>query len=121
VGIVLSVVIFLPLAGAVVAALVPKSRPEVAKWVAAVTSGVGLALTAWIVVAFDRTSGAMQFVTDVAWVPQAGIHYHLGVDGISITMLALSSLLGLIAVIASWKITDRAPAYFAMLLLLQVG
>ena len=120
-GIVLSVVIFLPLAGAVVAALVPKSRPEVAKWVAAVTSGVGLALTAWIVVAFDRTSGAMQFVTDVAWVPQAGIHYHLGVDGISITMLALSSLLGLIAVIASWKITDRAPAYFAMLLLLQVG
>jgi NADH-quinone oxidoreductase subunit M len=117
----LSVVIFLPLAGAVVAALVPKSRPEVAKWVAAVTSGVGLALTAWIVVAFDRTSGAMQFVTDVAWVPQAGIHYHLGVDGISITMLALSSLLGLLAVIASWKITDRAPAYFAMLLLLQVG
>jgi len=121
VGIVLSVVIFLPLAGAVVAALVPKSRPEVAKWVAAVTSGVGLALTAWIVVAFDRTSSGMQFVTDVAWVPQAGIHYHLGVDGISITMLALSSLLGLIAVIASWKITDRAPAYFAMLLLLQVG
>jgi len=121
VGIVLSVVIFLPLAGAVVAALVPKSRPQVAKWVAAITSGVGLALTAWIVVAFDRTSGAMQFVTDVAWVPQAGIHYHLGVDGISITMLALSSLLGLIAVIASWKITDRAPAYFAMLLLLQVG
>jgi len=117
----LSVVIFLPLAGAVVAALVPKGRPEVAKWVAAITSGVGLALTAWIVVAFDRTSSGMQFVTDAVWVPQAGIHYHLGVDGISITMLALSSLLGLLAVIASWKITDRAPAYFAMLLLLQVG
>jgi len=117
----LSVVIFLPLAGAVAAALVPKGRPEVAKWVAAITSGVGLALTAWIVVAFDRTSSGMQFVTDAVWVPQAGIHYHLGVDGISITMLALSSLLGLLAVIASWKITDRAPAYFAMLLLLQVG
>jgi NADH-quinone oxidoreductase subunit M len=117
----LSVVVFLPLAGAVVAALVPKSRPEVAKWVAALTSGLGLALTVWIVALFDRTSAGMQFVTDVAWVPQAGIHYHLGADGISITLLALSSLLGLIAVIASWKITDRAPTYFAMLLLLQVG
>ncbi len=117
----LSVVVFLPLAGAVVSALVPKTRPEVAKWVAAITMGLGLALTVWIVAVFDRTASGMQFVTNVAWVPQAGIHYHLGVDGVSITMLALSSLLGLIAVIASWKVTDRAPTYFAMLLLLQVG
>jgi NADH-quinone oxidoreductase subunit M len=117
----LSAVVFLPLAGAVVAALVPKGSPGAAKWVAAVTSGLGLALTVWLVAAFDRTSAGMQFVTDVVWVPQAGIHYHLGLDGISIAMLALSSLLGLIAVIASWKVTDRAPAYFAMLLLLQVG
>jgi NADH-quinone oxidoreductase subunit M len=105
----------------VVSALVPKSNPGAAKWVAAITSGLGLALTVWLVAAFDRTAAGMQFVTDVAWVPQAGIHYHLGLDGISIAMLGLSSLLGLIAVIASWKITDRAPTYFAMLLLLQVG
>lgn len=118
---VLTAIVFLPLVGAVAVAFVPKSRPSVARWVAAVTSGVGLALTAWLVASFQRGASAMQFVTDVVWVPQAGIHYHLGADGISITMLALSSLLGLIAVIASWKLTDRAPAYFAMLLLLQVG
>ena len=117
----LSVIIFLPLLGAAVSALVPKNRPGAAKWVALATSVLGLALTAAVVATFDRASGAMQFVTNVVWVPQAGVHYHLGVDGISITMLALSSLLGLVAVIASWKVTDRAPAYFAMLLLLQVG
>ena len=117
----LSAVVFLPLLGAVVSALVPKSSPGAAKWVAAITSGLGLALTVWLVAAFDRGASAMQFVTDVVWVPQAGIHYHLGLDGISLAMLALSSLLGLIAVIASWKVTDRAPTYFAMLLLLQVG
>jgi NADH-quinone oxidoreductase subunit M len=117
----LSVVVFLPLLGAVVAALVPKGKPGAAKWVAAITSGAGLALTVSLVAAFDRTASGMQFVTDLVWVPQAGIHYHLGLDGISLAMLALSSLLGLIAVVASWKVTDRAPTYFAMLLLLQVG
>ena len=117
----LSVVVFLPLLGAVISALVPKGSPGAAKWVAALTSGLGLALTVWLAAAFDRTASGMQFVTDVVWVQQAGIHYHLGLDGISIAMLGLSSLLGLIAVIASWKITDRAPTYFAMLLLLQVG
>jgi NADH-quinone oxidoreductase subunit M len=117
----LSVIVFLPLLGAVAVPVLSGKRPESAKWIAAAFSGTGLALTAWLVLAFDRTSAAMQFTIDVPWVAQAGIHYHLGVDGISITMLALSSLLGLVAVIASWKMTERAPAYFAMLLLLQVG
>ena len=117
----LTIVVFLPLLGAVVTALLPKSRAGAARWIALSTSVLGLALTGWIVAAFDRASGAVQFVTDVAWVPQAGLHYHLGVDGISITMLALASVLGLVAVIASWKVIDRAPAYFAMLLLLQAG
>jgi NADH-quinone oxidoreductase subunit M len=117
----LSVIVVLPLLGAVAVPVLSGKRPESAKWIAAAFSGTGLALTAWLVLAFDRTSAAMQFTIDVPWVAQAGIHYHLGVDGISITMLALSSLLGLVAVIASWKMTERAPAYFAMLLLLQVG
>jgi NADH-quinone oxidoreductase subunit M len=117
----LSLIIFLPLAGVVAVPIVSRNRPELAKWVAALVTGVGLVLTAVVVAGFDRTASGMQFTTNIAWIPQAGIHYHLGVDGVSITMLALSSLLGLVAVIASWKVTERAPAYFAMLLLLQVG
>ena len=117
----LSVIVFLPLLGAAVIPLVCRKRPETAKWVALGFSGAGLALTAWLVAVFDRAVPGMQFTIDVPWVAQAGLHYHLGVDGISITMLALSSLLGVVAVIASWKMSERAPAYFAMLLLLQVG
>jgi NADH-quinone oxidoreductase subunit M len=116
-----SAIVFLPLAGAVVVPLVSKGRPEAAKWVALAISAVGLAMTVALVAGFDRSVATMQAVTDVPWVAEAAIRYHLGVDGISITMLALSSLLGLIAIIASWKVTERAPAYFAMLLLLQVG
>ncbi len=119
---ILTIIVFLPLLGAAVVAALPKSRPELAKWTAALFAAVDLGLTVWLVANFDRASGAvMQFTVDVPWIPQAGIRYHMGVDGISITMLFLSALLGLIAIVASWDISDRAKGYFAMLLLLQVG
>jgi NADH-quinone oxidoreductase subunit M len=117
----LSAIVFLPLAGVVLVPLLSKGRPEAAKWIALAVSLAGLVMAGLLVAGFDRSAAGMQATTDVLWVAQAGIHYHLGVDGISITMLALSSLLGVIAVVASWKITERAPMYFAMLLLLQVG
>ena len=118
----LTVIVFLPLAGAAVTALVPRSKAGAAKWVAVSVMTLDLALVAWLVAGFDRAhAGVAQFVVDVPWVAQAGIHYHMGVDGISLAMLVLSALLGLIAIVASWKVTDRAPTYFAMLLLLQVG
>jgi len=116
-----SAIVFLPLLGAIVVPLACKGRPDTAKWVALAFAVLGLAMTTLLVAGFDRSLSGMQAVTDISWVTEAGIRYHLGVDGISITMLALSSLLGVIAIVASWKVTERAPAYFAMLLLLQVG
>ncbi len=119
---ILTLIVFLPLLGAAVVSVLPKSRPELAKWTAALFAAADLGLTVWLVANFDRAQGAvMQFAIDVPWIPQAGIRYHMGVDGISITMLALSALLGLIAIVASWDISDRAKGYFAMLLFLQVG
>jgi NADH-quinone oxidoreductase subunit M len=117
----LSAIVFLPLAGAVAVPIASKVWPGSARWIALVVALAGLVMTCVLVAGFDRSATGMQAVTDVAWVAQAGLHFHLGVDGISLAMLALSSLLGLVAVVASWKVTDRAPAYFAMLLLLQVG
>jgi NADH-quinone oxidoreductase subunit M len=115
-------IVFLPLLGSAVVAALPKSRPDYARWTAAGFAAAGLALTVWVTATFDQANGAaMQFSINAPWIPQAGIRYHLGVDGISITMLFLSALLGLIAIVASWKVTDRPRAYFAMLLLLQVG
>lgn len=116
----LSWIVFLPLLGVVLCAALPKSRSDLAKWVALAVTSVDLVLAAVMLVRFD-TAGGMQFMTDMAWIPQAGIRYTMGVDGISAPLVALSALLTLLAVIASWRI-DRKPAfYFAMLLLLQVG
>jgi len=118
---VLSLIVFLPLAGAALVALLPKGRPDLPKKVALGVTLVDLALTALIVVTFNAGDPIVQFVEKFTWVKQAGIQYYLGVDGISLPMLVLSSLLSVLAVLASWKIKDRPALYFAMLLLLEVG
>jgi NADH-quinone oxidoreductase subunit M len=117
---ILTAIVFLPLLGAAVSVLLPRESEASAKWVAATVTGACLVLTAWLVVRFDVARG-YQFVTDVLWVPQAHIRYHLALDGISITMLALSVLLSHIAVLASWRIENKPRTYFAMLMLLAVG
>ena len=116
----LSVIVFLPLAGAIACALLPKASQAAAKWLALAVTLVDLGLVGMVVAGFDRAKG-MQFVENVPWVPQVGINYHMGVDGVSITMLALSALLSVLAVLASWKIDNKTKTYFAMLLLLEVG
>ena len=118
---VLSVIVFLPLLGAAIVAFLPKNRPGLPRWIALGVTLVDLVLTALVVLAFDPTDTAMQFVEKFTWVPQANIQYFLGIDGISLPMLALSSLLSVLAVLASWKIKERASFYFAMLLVLEVG
>ncbi len=116
----LTLIVFLPLAGAIVCALLPKDRPEWPRWVAAAFSAVDLALVAWVVYRFVP-GGGRQFAEKFAWVPQVHINYSLAVDGLSLPMLVLSALLTFLAVLASWKIDKKPAFYFAMLLLLQVG
>lgn len=116
----LSTIVFLPLVGVVLVALLPKENAAAPRWVAAVIAAIDLVLTLGVVAGFD-TAGGMQFVERATWVPQMNMQYHLGVDGISITMVLLSSLLTLLAVVASWHIDLKPKAYFAMLLLLEVG
>ncbi len=116
----LSWIVFLPLGGVALCALLPKSRSDLAKWVALVVTAVDLVLVTLMLVRFD-VAGGMQHVVDVPWIPQAGIRYALGVDGMSVPLIALSALLTFLAVIASWRIERKPAFYFSMLLLLQVG
>lgn len=116
----LTAIVFLPLAGVLVCALLPKTRTQAARGIALGITLLDLALAAWMVVAFD-TEGGMQFVEQVKWVPQLGIQYHLGVDGVSVSMVFLSALLSTLAVVASWDIDLTPRTYFALLLLLEVG
>ena len=56
------------------------------------------------------------------WIPALGVHYHIGIDGISLLLIMLTTLMGFIAVLCSWNaIQDRVKEYYAMFLLLQTG
>jgi len=116
----LTLIVFLPLAGVVAMALLPKDRPELPRMVALGVALANLALVGVLLAGYD-VDGGMQFVERHAWVPEAGIQYFLGVDGISLPLLALSVLLVVLSVLASWNISERPAFYFAMMLLLAVG
>jgi NADH-quinone oxidoreductase subunit M len=120
-----SIVIFLPLAGAVLAALVPSGR--VARIVALVTTGVTFALSLGLWFAYDPAVATTQApqMADVwaSWFPAAyDIKYVVGIDGLNILLVLLTTLLGPIVVLSSWHyIGERRRGYYALLLVLQTG
>jgi NADH-quinone oxidoreductase subunit M len=117
---ILTLITFAPLAGALVVALLNKAQEGAAKSVALVSSLVSLALTLKMWFAFDPAGGLM-FEEKGSWITALNVYYHLGVDGLSVTMVLLTALITPLALIAHWK-QDREPKlFFFLFLLLQTG
>ena len=117
---ILTALVLLPAVGALVVALVPRTRPELFRGVALLfTFGTG-ALTVWLMAAFDRHDAGYQFVVNRSWVSDFGISWHVGVDGISLFLVVLTGLLFPIAMLGSTPHHDAKP-YYAWLLLLEAG
>src|ERR1051326_2222671 len=112
----LTAIVFLPLLGAVVIALLPTTQTGLFRWVAAVFSGAALALSLVAYAAYDPRVGGLQLVERVDWValPSVGVSYFLGADGLNLPMILLTSLLTLMAVLASWRIELRPREYFLL-------
>jgi NADH-quinone oxidoreductase subunit M len=119
----LTTILFLPAVGAIVIALMSRKSDEVLlKRVAAVFTGIPLVMAIALFVAFDRSAGAagvIQFEEKYLWIAPLNAHYHLGVDGLSMPLVLLTTLLGFLAVFISWKIHERPKEFFAWLLLLE--
>lgn len=117
---ILSYIIFTPLIGILVIAFLPKGQGEKAKWIAlATTLAVGL-LT---LVAFSQFQliGEYQMVEEAEWIPQFGVQYIVGTDGISFPMVFLTALMSILACVASFGIKERQKEYFVFYLLLETG
>jgi NADH-quinone oxidoreductase subunit M len=120
----LSLIIFLPLAGAAVIALVPGLSSRAARYIAAFFTLVPLALSLTLFALFDRSSamaGAIQFEENIPWIPAISASFHLGVDGLSLPLVLLTTLIGFLVILISWKIDLRVREYFAWLLLLETS
>jgi NADH-quinone oxidoreductase subunit M len=121
----LSFVIFLPIAGALAMVLLPARHEGLAKWLAAAVSAVVLACVLGLFLAFDRDDSAYQFVNETAIFDSdltgRTVNYAVGLDGLSLPLVLLTALLGLIAVLISWRVELRPREYFAWLLVLETS
>ncbi len=118
---ILSWMIFFPLVGAALISIVPKTQHNLIRWIAAGATALPLVLAVKIFMDFDRTTAGFQFIERTHWIKMFNIDYHLGIDGISITMVLLTALLCFICIFASWGIKKGVKGYFVMFLLLDTG
>ncbi len=116
-----SIVTFAPLAGAVVLSALPRSQTDVAKWwallVTLATFGLSLALLA----AYDGGAAGYQLLDRATWVKSLGFGYLVGVDGISVFLVLLTTFLFPIAVLASWRTVRNPKLYFGSFLVLETA
>ncbi|MBI4588882.1 MAG: NADH-quinone oxidoreductase subunit M [Candidatus Rokubacteria bacterium] len=119
---ILSLVTFLPLLGGVVIALFPRGREALVRWLAFLVSTAAFALSLLLYFGFDAGSPDYQFVEQVRWMPSFGISYHLGVDGISLLLVLLTTFLSPLALLSSWRAVEvRVKEFAASMLLLETG
>lgn len=129
----LSAIVFLPALVALILALpiIPKGREEFIRWVGLLTTAAVFALSLWMAVPalfgvpqaaqFSVGEAGMQGVVKLPWIEAFGIEYLLGVDGISMPLVVLTTFLSMLAAAASWPIGKHVKAYFVLFLLLETG
>jgi len=118
----LSLIIFFPLFGVAAILLVKKEKLNIVRIIALVTSIIVFVLSLNLYFNFNNSSYEMQFAENKAWIEQFGIYYHLGIDGISLLLVMLTTFLTVLSVLASWcGITERVKEYMICMLLLETG
>ena len=118
----LTLVTFFPLLGAALLLLVPRQQHDTIKGVALIISFITLLISIAIYQFFDPHASGMQFEVDLPWVLSLGIHYHMGIDGISLLLIVLTTVLTVLCVLASWNsITQGVKGFYISLLLLSTG
>jgi len=118
----LSIIIFTPLLGAMAIGLLPRLKGHWTKYVALLAALVPLGVAIFLFAGFDRSNaGLMQFEEMYSWIPAINAHYHLGVDGLSLPLVLLTSLLGVIAVLISWRQEIRVKEFFIWILVLETS
>jgi NADH-quinone oxidoreductase subunit M len=117
----LSLILFFPVFAALVILFLPKDEAKLIRWTALLASLIPLALSIVLWINFQSDATGYQFVEKYTWYAAIGSSLHLGVDGLSLTMVLLTTLLTPIALLASFSITDRVKAFMMLFLFLETG
>ena len=118
----LTLMIFVPLIGMIVVLCLPRNAEENIKRTTLVFTLIPLILGVMLLAGYDRESEDLQYEVNVMWIEAFKIHYHIGIDGLSVTLILLTVRLGPRCVIASWRNIEKGiKAYMALFLLLETG
>ncbi len=118
----LSALIWIPLLGALIIAVLPAAiRASQIRQVAIAFGAIVLAVTIALATQFDTLSIGMQFQENIPWLDSLGLSYRLGVDGLSFPLLALSNFLTLVAIYCTDPLVQRPKFYYALILVLNMG
>ncbi|MFP4209509.1 MAG: NADH-quinone oxidoreductase subunit M [Wenzhouxiangella sp.] len=115
----LSLLIWLPILGAALVASIGEQSPKLVRPLALGIALAAFALSLLLYADFDASTAAMQFQEKAVWIGAFNIHYHLGIDGLSLPLVLLTTLIGALIIVAGWGIQDRPHLYLASFLLLQ--
>lgn len=118
----LSILLFLPLAGLTPLLLIPSDQKHTLKLCANGVMLAGFLLSLPLALQFDADAAGYQFTENAAWIPSIGASFNIGIDGISLLLVMLTTLIGFLATLASWSaVEDRLKEYYALFLILQTG
>ncbi|MDQ3915527.1 MAG: NADH-quinone oxidoreductase subunit M [Actinomycetota bacterium] len=117
----LDLVIFLPLAGALLLGLLPKGREDLFRFGAFAVTIATFILSTGVLAQFDASETGFQLGSSLSWIPEWGIGYETGIDGVSLWMVMLTTFLMPLAVLASWTVTKQVRPFFVFLLALETG
>ena len=117
----LTLILFLPVFAAVVVVILPSEEKNLIRWTAFILSLFPLALSLFLWFEFDSTKSGFQFVEQYTWYAAIKSSYHVGVDGVSLTMVLLTTSLTPISILASFSVKDRLKGYMALFLMLEMG
>ncbi|HEX3968773.1 MAG TPA: NADH-quinone oxidoreductase subunit M [Edaphobacter sp.] len=117
----ISCLTLVPLVGAIAVLALDEKNKKMARALALAFALLALAMALGLWHRFNSALGGLQFEEIHAWIPTLGVQYHVGIDGLGLLMLLLSAIIVPMAIAASWRIQERAPLYFSLILMLEAG
>lgn len=117
----LSLLIWLPILGGIFVILIGNDRADTVRWVSVATSILVFIMSLSLYTEFDPTTHLMQFEEKASWIPQFDIYYHLGVDGISMPLIILTTFSTILVLVAGWEVIQTRPAHYMAAFLMMEG
>jgi len=118
---ILSVTIWLPIIGGLLVLMSGDKAPGVSRWMALWVSILTFLLTIPLYAGFDASTAQMQFVENAPWIPMFNVNYHLGIDGISMPLILLTSFITILVIIAGWEVIQYKPSQYMAAFLIMEG